>query len=471
MADSKTNWVKIIGAVIGIIAGVAIANAPVPEGLTVKAMWGMGIFAWAVIWWMVDVVSDYATTLMMLATYAGLNVVPFTTAFASFNGPTVWLIVAALAYGAAAAKSGLLKRVALMAMSKFPITFKGQSLALFAAGLVITPLIPTATAKVAVIAPFAQAICDNMGYEKKSPGAVGLFLAMFVSLVPSYSLFLSANFMCYAVLGFLPKDVQAQMTWTNWLINALPWGLTMLILSYLAIIYLYRPPQTNKVNPAFISEQLAALGSMTRNEKLVAVVLGISLILWMTEKVHGVSSTMVALVGTFIMLMFNVLDRASFRSAIPWDAVIFLGGLFNVPVIFGALKINAWISKVFGPYIAPLASGNIFVFIIALCLLVFVVRIFLVSQTAVIAILVILLTPFVTQAGISPWIPAFIIFVAGNTWCVPYQNAGFLVSYYATGGDMVTHGQTLKLAFVYMVTTVIGLLLSVPVWKMTGLIQ
>ncbi len=48
--------------------------------------------------------------------------------------------------------------------------------------------------------------------------------------------------------------------------------------------------------------------------------------------------------------------------------------------------------------------------------------------------------------------------------------AGFLVSYYATDGDMVTHGQTIKLAFIYMISTVIGVLLSVPVWKMTGLI-
>ena len=93
------------------------------------------------------------------------------------------------------------------------------------------------------------------------------------------------------------------------------------------------------------------------------------------------------------MLMFEVIDRNSFRASIPWDAVIFLGGLFNVPVVFDALKINPWISKVCGPYVVPLISGNIFVFLAILCLVVYVIRAFLVSQTAVIAILVILLTP------------------------------------------------------------------------------
>lgn len=466
----KTNWVKIIGAIVGIIVGVAIANAPVPAGLTVKAMWGMGIFAWAVVWWMADVVSDYATTLMMLSAFALFKVVPFDTAFASFHSTTIWLIVGALAYGAAATKSGLLKRVALMAMSKFPLTFKGQAAALFSAGMILTPFIPTVTAKVGVLAPFAQAICDNMGYEKKSKGATGLFLAMFIALVPVYSLFLSANFMCYALLGFLPKEVAAQMTWMNWFINALPWGVTMLVLSYLAVLKFHSPDEKNAtVNADFIGDQMKALGPMSSKEKVVAIILVISLLLWMTEKMHGINSALVALAGTFIMLLFEVIDRSSFRAAIPWDAVVFLGGLFNVPVVFGALKINPWISKVCGPYVGPLISGNIFVFIAVICIVVYAIRAFLVSQTAVIAILVILLTPLATQVGINPWVPAFIVFVAGNCWYVPYQNASFLVSYYATGGDMVTHGQTMKLAIIYMVSTILGLWVSVPVWKMTGL--
>ena len=148
MTDAKkANWVKIIGAFVGIIAGIAIANAPVPSGLTVKAMWGMGIFAWAVVWWMADVVSDYATTLMMLSAFALFKVVPFNTAFASFHSTTIWLIVGALAYGAAATKSGLLKRVALLAMSKFPLTFRGQAASLFSAGLILTPFIPHSDCK------------------------------------------------------------------------------------------------------------------------------------------------------------------------------------------------------------------------------------------------------------------------------------------------------------------------------------
>ena len=130
------------------------------------------------------------------------------------------------------------------------------------------------TAKVAVLAPFAQAICDNMGYEKKSKGAAGLFMAMFIALVPVYSLFLSANFMCYALLGFLPKDIAAQITWMTWLINALPWGITMLVLSYLALLRFHTPGKNDaQVDASFINKQMQALGPMSRKEKVVLIIL------------------------------------------------------------------------------------------------------------------------------------------------------------------------------------------------------
>lgn len=473
MNMSKKAW-KLIGGIIGIVLGLLIANAPVPQGLTVKAMWGMGIFAWAVVWWMIDMVSDFGTAILMCCAWAGFNVVPISSAFSAFSSGTLWIIVGALGLGLAASKSGLLNRVALMTMMKFPLTFRGQSLSLLIAGMILTPFIPSATAKFAVLAPFAKSICDNMGYANKSKGATGLFSAMFVAVGLGYPIFLSGNFMCYAVLGLLPKDVQMQMTWTSWFINALPWGLTMLVLMYFSIARFYDPDEKtsqSKIDSDFLRKQLDALGAVTKNEKIVAVVIVCALALWMTERSHGINSAIVALVGVVILLACNVIDRNSFRSGIAWDAVIFLGALIGISRVFADLKIDRWLSTVFGPYLSPLVSGNIFVFFIALSVFIYVVRVFLVSQLAAIAMFVIVLTPVSIKAGISPWVTAFVVFVAVNVWYVFYHNASFLVGYYATGGDMVEHKQTVKLCLAYMAASILGIMISVPVWMMTGLIK
>jgi len=45
------------------------------------------------------------------------------------------------------------------------------------------------------------------------------------------------------------------------------------------------------------------------------------------------------------------------------------------------------------------------------------------------------------------------------------------VGYYAAGGDMVEFSEMRKFSIAYMIISVVGLLASVPVWKMMGLLK
>lgn len=463
---------KIIGGIIGVVLGVWFANLPVFPGLTVQAMKAVGIFICAVAWWVADTIPDFMTSILMCCAFAAFKAVPFGAAFGSFAGTTFWLLVGALGIAAGVGKSGLLNRLALVMMGKFPLTFKGQTMALFVTGTLMTPLIPSSNAKIAVVAPFALTISDNMGYPRKSAGAAGIFSSMYVSLGCIHPWFISGSFMGYAVLGLLSKDIQAQMTWTNWFINAAPWGITLFVLMYLAIQFMYKPETENTLSPELVKDKLAAMGPMSRNEKIVAVVLALTLILWMTEKVHGVNSGIVAMCSTAVMLSLNIFDRIAFRSAIPWDAAIFMGGILNLSTIFPMLKIDKWIGSLIGPYVVPLLSQNIFIFFALICVLIALLRFVLASQLATITIFTLLLTPVAIQAGINPWIMAFMSYVAINVWFVMYQNIQYATSYYlSANGEMVEHKQMIKLSIAYVIVTIIGLCVSVPVWKMTGLIQ
>ena len=468
---SGINW-KLIGGAAGIALGWYFASLPVFPGLTDKAMVAIGIFLCTVVWWMVDVLPDYVTCILMCAAFAGFKVVPYTTAFSSFSNTTYWLLIGALGLAAGVSKSGLLNRLALHVMNKFPLTFKGQTLALMVTGTLMTPLIPSANGKIAVVAPFSLAISDNMGYARKSAGAAGIFSAMFLSLGCIHPLFISGSFMGYAVNGLLPKDIQAQMTWTNWFISALPWGITMIVLGYLAILFLYKPAEDKKLSPELIKSQIAALGPMKQSEKIVAVVLVLTLALWMTEKMHGISSAIVAIASMSVLLGFYLYDRPAFRSSIPWDAAIFMGGILNLSVVFPALKIDKWVGDNLGPYVVPLLSQNFFIFLALLCIIIYAVRFVIASQLACITIFTLLLTPFAINAGINPWIMAFTCYVAINVWMVMYQNVQYVTAFYLAGnGEMVTHKQMLKLTFAYMAISVAGLMVSIPVWKLMGMIK
>ena len=108
---------------------------------------------------------DFVITLVGLCAFVIFGVCTFGDAFSPFAGSSVWLVIGAFGLSAGVAKSGLLKRLSYMILRLFPESFQGQVIALFATGLVISPLIPSLNAKAAILAPFSAQVSEALKYE------------------------------------------------------------------------------------------------------------------------------------------------------------------------------------------------------------------------------------------------------------------------------------------------------------------
>ncbi|MFH1079869.1 MAG: SLC13 family permease [Pseudomonadota bacterium] len=462
------NIKEAIGGAAAVVLGMTVAFVTPPDGLTPQAMWALGIILWAVTCWIFEVAPDYVVAVAMCALWVLFKCVPFKTAFASFADQTWWLLLGALGMGAAVAKSGLLKRLSLWMMTIFPATFNGQVLALICGGTLIAPLIPSVTAKAAIMAPISMGISDAMGYARKSRGAGGLFAAMGLGFILTGPMFISASFIGFMVRGLLPADIQAQFNWTYWFLSGIVWSAVVMGLMYLAIRLLYTPDEKGAFTVGDAASQLTDLGPMSRREKTTAAVLLAALVFWMTEPLHGINATVVALLGLVVLLACKVFDRPDFRSDMGWDSLIFIGGIINLGNVLPALKIDQWIVSIFSPLIAPLMS-NLYLFIVVLSLSIYAIRFILVSFTATTAIFTVVLVPFALQAGINPWVTGFLLYVSSNIWLAFYQNSTFLTAYYAVGGEMVTHRQIVPFSAAYCIVSIAASLLSVPFWQYLGL--
>ncbi|MCX5835036.1 MAG: SLC13 family permease [Deltaproteobacteria bacterium] len=460
---------QIIGSCLGVILGITIAFITPPEGLTPQAMHGLGILLWAVTCWVFEVAPDYVIAIAMCTLWVLFQCVQFKTAFATFSDTTWWLLIGAMGMGVAVSKSGLLKRISLRVMQIFPTTFNGQVLALISAGTMIAPLIPSMTAKAAIAAPISMGISDAMGYQRKGRGAAGLYGAMYLGFVLTGPMFVSASFIGYMMRGLLPQNIQDQFNWTMWFTASIAWSAVVLVLTYIAIIFLYTPKEKDSLLPDHAAKLLVALGPMQRNEKITAIVLMAALLCWMTERLHGINATVIALVGLVVLLACRVFDRQDFRSGIGWDNMIFIGMIINLGSVLPALKIDKWIAQTAGPMIEPMIS-NIYLFIVVLSFAIYAIRFVLVSFTATTAIFTVMLVPFALQAGINPWVTGFIVYASTNIWFIFYQNSTFLTCYYAVEGEMVTHRQMVPLSFAYCAISIVAFLLSVPLWQYLGLV-
>ncbi len=468
MSNKKMFSAKqIIFAILGIIIAVVFFLVEPPEGLPVEGFRTLGLFLMAIVWWIGAVFPDFVTAFWLLASLVLFKVVPLGTAFSAFSGSVIWIVIPALAIGVALSKTGLLRRIVLKILSMFKGSFKSQVLAFLVAGNIVNPLIPSATAKIAIAGPLARTYSEEMGFERKSKPAAGLFTAMWSAFGACGPFFLTGTTMCFVMIGLLPAEYQAQWTFAKWFLAVWPWGVVWFILSYIFIRLFYTPKEEKPLPEGYMKEQYSALGKMSVNEKIALAVLGFCLVMWVSESFHGVSAAVVALLGMIVLLSTSVLDRQSFRSNIAWDAVIFIACNTGIAGVFSVTGITAWVGTTFGAYLQPLFS-NVFVLIIVSVIAISLLRFIFVSQTALMTIYTVACAPFAIAAGMSPFIPGIISLVTVNVWNVLYHNAT-MITCIAAAGEMAEFKDIRKMSFVYMLACVLGLIACVPMWNILGM--
>ena len=463
------NLKRISGATLAIVLGVYVALHAPPQGLTVPAMHAAGVMVWAIFFWIFDVIPEFVTSMLMCTLWVTTGAVPFQKAFSSFSDSNWWILVGAFGMGVVAAKTGLLRRVALLILNTFPATFSGQTWALLGVGTLLSPLIPSSSAKAAIASPLALAISDSLQCKRKSRAAGGIFGAMWLGFcgigTPG---FMSGTFINYLTASRFPEKYH--VTWVAWMLYAAPWTLVMFFGAGIAIYFLYRPLEKLPLPSQTLPQELARLGPMSRAEKVTAVVLVLTLLMWILEPLHKISSGEVALFSICILLGFSILGRDDFRKGVDWPAIIYIGCLMNIGVVFQVLKIDLWLGQALGPVIAR-SVANPYLFVVAMALGVYAFRFVMISITSSVIIISVVLGPLVMMHGMHPWVVAFIAMACVNVWFFFFMNAWFVLAFYGAGGEMVEHRQMVKLSTAYAILNIVGFLVCVPYWRYLHLIR
>ena len=457
---------KIWGGALGLIAFIVFYMIPAAEPFTPRAFVGIGCLVTAVIWILFEVVPDYVAAMAMSVAFVLTGSATVEVAFAQFSSTTIWIVVGALILGTAASESGLLKRVALYLMKILPATYGGQCMALLISGILISPLIPSTSAKATVMAPITKTTGEALGLKAHSKGALGLFMAFFTGYISSANGYLSGSFISYALAGLMPDGYE--ISWGNWFFYGLPFLIISTMLMTVVILKFWKPKEKSCIPKDVIDTQFANMGPLSWKEKLTAAVMAGCLFLWMMERTWNIPASMVACAGALIVMTAGICDKKSFRSKIPWEGIIFIGCFVGVTNVFDSLKINAAISELIGDQLNGVV-GNPYILVIFLCLVTFALRMLIVSMAACTTLTTVLLMPLCIIGGIHPFILIFVGYAAGNIWIFSYQNSSMILSLTATDHQMVTHKDLISASVFNMFFCVAACMACVPVWQMLGL--
>lgn len=457
---------KLIAGVIGLALGIAIAFfIPTPQGLSHAAMVVLATLVTANIFWIFNVIPNFATGLLMLATWVVCNAVPFETSFAIFSTTTMWIIIGGLALGAAATKTGLITRIAYKIMSFFPANFKGKSLALFISGTIIAPMIPSAHPKAAMSTPIAQGISNALSYKPKSKASSGLFLAAMWGFFVTEGSFLSATAQNYAFKGLLPTKYQGVLSWGNWFLMMLPWTLIILVAGYMVLNFLFKPKDDTPVSKEFINTQLADLGPMSRDEKITATAILLAIIMWILESKINIPSAVTALIWVSILVATNVLTADDFKNRLSWSTIIFIGTVMALGNVMQTVGLTTWLRGILKPVIGPVI-GNIWIAVIVLPIIIYLVKFVVVSLIATGTLVTLALLPLVSEMGFNPALIVIIVTTSVNVWLLSYMNAPFLTGSAAVQDSMASRAALAKSSIGYMAINIVGLLICVPLWQL-----
>ena len=467
----KKIYVGLFGLILFVLIGYVLACPKMLEtaaegngydGRT--AMIVLGALVWAIVWWAGSVVPDWCTALLLQCIWIAAAGLEFSMVFGAFAKSTVWLLVGTFCLAGAITKTGLLRRISLKLMQFFPSTYRGQVSAMLCVGTICGPLMPSSTAKGLLGGKLAKTSADLMGYEKNSQGRSGLFVAAWSGFGLLAPMFLSASFLSYSMIGCLPEEY-GQVSWMQWLIAMVPWGIIVFAGMWLTAAVLYRPDGEKSFSKDHICGLYRDLGKMQTPEKLTGLILAVCLVFWILERTTGISAGIVSLVGGMLCFVLGILKKEELADCVPWGFVLFVGVVLNLGDVLTKTGISGWILQMLGPVLLTLESK-----IVLICVVVAVtvlLRFVLASQTAVITLLVGVLAPIAMELQMNPFIIGLVVYANVAVWVAFYQNPTYLASLQGMEGT-IEHQNTVKAGILYILISAAACLISVPYWGMLG---
>lgn len=473
-----------------LVAALLIATCPIP-GLSYQATAVLGILIMAIVWWITGVLPEFVTAVVMAVLFVVVAGISVGATFSTFASSTWWLLLSAFTLGVGMKTSGLMRRIALAIVRKFPRTFRCQVIAQLVTGTVLGPLIPSLAVKGAMLAPLAMSIGDELGYERQGKRATGLFAAMLVGIRTVAPTIVSASVTGYALMATLPADVQEQFNMASWFVAALPWLVVVLALNYFLIMGMYG--RGEKAGSSFETvgapgnaqslEQSSrggtnegdskpipdGLGPLSAVEKRMLAIILMTVVLWATEPFHHISAMAVGLAALVFMFVLKVIDVPAFKSGVNWTSLLFIGIALGLGSVFAEAGLNDWVMQTCGPAFQALA-GNPYLLVLGIGVITVVLRFLIVSEVAYLNLLMAFLVPMAASVGVNPWVLGFSAYALVIAWFAKYQSPIYLAAFYAVDGKMAKHSELAKYCGVYLATCLAGLVVCVPYWQWMGLL-
>lgn len=353
-----------VALVVAVIAMVAVMLLPTPADLPVAGHRMLAILVFAVIVWITEAVSYEASAIMITALMAFLlgtapslqnpDVLIGTSAainmgLAGFANSALALVAGALFIAAAMTHTGLDRYIALHTLDKVGTSTRRIFAGAIIVTIVLSLLVPSATARSAAVVPIMVGVIAAFGVEKRSNFAAGLMIVVAQATSIWNIGIQTAAAQNLLTVGFMQKMLGEMVTWADWLVAGAPWAVIMSIV-LLVVTFKLLPPEAESLQGGKqgVTEALRQLGPMTAAQKRLLLVTLALLVLWATGgKLHKFDTTSTTYAGLVVLMLprIGVMTWKEVQSRIPWGTVIVFGVGISLGTALLTTQAGQWLGQ------------------------------------------------------------------------------------------------------------------------------
>ncbi|WP_394750130.1 SLC13 family permease [Spongiimicrobium salis] len=335
-----------IGLVLGPILFLSIINLPF-ELISPKGDAVIAVALWMVLWWITESVSISVTALLPLILFPLMEVMPMADVGANYGSPIVFLFFGGFVMALALEKVNLHKRIALNIIKITGTTPNKVVLGFMIATASLSMWISN-TASTVVMLPIAMSVIgllinDADGFTKGDRNfALSVMLGIAFSANAGGIATVIGTPPNSILIGLLENEYQIEISFLKWMVIGLPFSIIMIAISYFVLVKWMFPNKNLQFNASkeVISQELQKLGPTSSKEKMVLVIFGITVTLWIFRTLIneifpslGLSDTIISIFAAIAMfaLPYNM-KQGDFilewkdTQKLAWGILLLFGG-------------------------------------------------------------------------------------------------------------------------------------------------
>ncbi len=419
--------------------------------------------------WIFRLMPDFVPALFGVMGIILFGLAPPNIALSGFASDSFFLALGIFGLSTVLTNSGCSYRILLWLLRIGPANKLWYNFSLFATGLALTPLVPSANGRAAIVTPFLNDLISSIDANSaKSEGPrLGASVLGGISLMTA--MFLSSKAINFVVFGFLPLQEQSQYNWFFWFIAASVCGLVLLAVFFIASFLIFRNDARPHIPVETVRIQSKLLGPIKKGEWAAFLGLALLLLSFLTVSIHRIAIPWISLAIISALLMFGFLNKSEFRRKVDWGFLVYLGGLIGMIATLQYLDMDDWLTKQLD-WLAVYMKSDFNLFILILAGSIFVVRLAL-PINATVVIFATLLIPTAINSGVNPWLIGFLVLLFSESYIWPYQSS-YYMQYQSLAGKvaLAESGRTAFFNTVMAVAKVGAVYASIPFWRGLGVL-